>query len=249
MRLLAALVFFAASTLPGVASAGDPCPIDFIFHDLGAPHWLDRDALLDGLESKDSWVGISFSDTQGGVKIDAVSAGSPAAKAGLAKGMVIVEAGGMPMTRHQDLAAGFRATDPGGQVQLKLADGKTINMTLGRQDPVIGALLDYAHKQDCAYVRRGAVTQQFAEATRPKLFSKQRRFRCDDAHQALAKDHEPGQIMVVRGSRRMLLSNPGWATVCIRSKSADGGKLTEKRIGEIFRQLTKAYVKDRHDNP
>lgn len=249
MRLSAALVLFAAWCLPGAASAGDPCPIDFIFHDLGAPEWLDRDALLDGLESKDSWVGISFSDAPNGVKIDAVAPGSPAAQAGLSRGMVIVKAGGLPMTRHQDLAAGFRATPPGGKVALELADGKAIEMTLGRQDPVVGALLDYAHKQECAYVRRGEVSPEFARAARAKLFSKNRRFRCDDAHKALAKDHEAGQIMVVRGSRRMLLSNPGWATVCIRSKSADGARLTEARIGEIFKELTRAYVKDRHDNP
>lgn len=73
----------------GPAAAGDPCPIEFNFYDLGAPSWLDRNALLDGLASQESWMGIRYADHADGVQIKAVAEGSPAAKAGPTVGQVI----------------------------------------------------------------------------------------------------------------------------------------------------------------
>lgn len=237
-----------ATLLAGPARAGDPCPIDFTFHDLGAPSWLDRAALLDGLASKDSWVGVSFSTHADGVRIDAVSAGSPAAKAGLATGQIVTAAGEAPVKTHQALAAIFRSTTPGAQLTLRRADGTEARLTLGRQDPVLGALLDHAAKQACSFVRRGDVDPAKVEALRAKVFHDNRRFRCDDAHTRLAGVLEPGDIVLVRGSKRILLANPGWATVCVRASDVDGAKLAPGIPG-LFETLSKAYVADRHANP
>lgn len=238
-----------AALLAAPARAGDPCPIDFTFHDLGAPSWLDRAALLDGLASKDSWVGVSFSTrSEGGVRIDAVSAGSPAAKAGLATGQIVTAVGEAPVKTHQALAAIFRATKPGSQLTLRRADGTEARLTLGRQDPVLGALIDHAAKQACSFVRRGDVDPAKVEALRAKVFHDNRRFRCDDAHTRLTSVLEPGDIVLVRGSKRLLLANPGWATVCVRASDVDGAKLAPGVPG-LFEALSKAYVADRHANP
>lgn len=238
--------------LPALAQAGDPCPITFTFHDVGAPEWLKRDALLDGLASKDSWIGLSFSTGDKGVKITNVSKGSPAEVAGLKIGDQITAAGGTAAKTHGALADMLRATSPGSTLELSVARGAealTVKLVLGRQDPVLGALIDHASRQACADVTRGDVPDAWAKKIRAKLFEKNRRFRCDAAHGALAEELEGGQIVMVRGAKRFLITNPGWATVCMQATDLDGARLTAANVAALFDTLTKGYIKDRHDNP
>lgn len=253
-RLLIALAVLVA----GNAHAGDPCPISFTFYDLGAPEWLDRAALLDALESKDSWIGISFKSGDGGVKITNVSDGSPAQKSGLQRGDIVTEAGGQPLSTHQAFGQQLRDTAPGATLALKVKRADKVldvPLTLGRQDPVFGAIVDYASKQECTSVSRGDITEEARKAVLKLMFSKGRRFRCDDAHDALSEakingwQYSAGDIFVVRGSKRLLLANTGWATTCIRAKSHDGAKLTEKAIGKVFKKLSKAYIAEMYANP
>jgi len=239
----------SALLLSTPALAGDPCPIEFTVYDLGAPSWLDRAALLDGLTSKDSWVGISFSTRDAGVRIDAVSDGSPAAKAGLKVGQHITAVDGDAVTEHAALGARFRATAPGATVALGLSDGSAVKLTLGRQDPVVGALIDQAARENgCNVVRRGDVDAKRVEAIRANAFHANRRFRCEDAHTALAKVLGPGDIVFVRGSKRVLLSHAGWGTVCMRAAALDGPELA-KAVPGLFETLSKAYVAERHADP
>ncbi|MFN3201390.1 MAG: PDZ domain-containing protein [Bradymonadia bacterium] len=241
----------------GTAHAGDPCPIDFTFYDLGAPEWLDRGALLDALTSKDSWIGISFGNGDGGVKITNVSNGSPAQKSGLKIGDVITEAGGKAQATHQAFAQQLSATAPGATLPLKVKRGEEVvdvPLTLSRQDPVIGALIDHASRKDCAKVRRGDLTEEARKQALAAVFDG-KRFRCKDAHKALAKANignetfEGGAIFVVRGSKRLLLANTQWKTTCIRASKYDGDALTDESIGKVFTRLTKAFVADRFANP
>ncbi len=250
-RTLSHTLLVAAALALGVTSpavAGDPCPIEFTFHDLGAPPWLDRAALLDGLTSKDSWVGISFSTRDAGVRIDAVSAGGPADRAGLKVGQHITAVDGQKVATHEALGERFRSTAPGGSLNLTRADGSAVKLTLGRQDPVLGALIDHAAKQECSRVRRGDVDPKQVEALRAKVFHANKRFRCDDAHRQFEGHLEAGDIVMVRGSKRILLANPGWGTVCMRANAIDGARLATAVPG-LFETLSKAYVADRHANP
>lgn len=247
LPLLIIATSLGALMAAGPAAAGDPCPIEFTFYDLGTPSWLDRNALLDGLASQESWVGISFADHADGVQIKEVAEGSPAAKVGLAVGQVIDRVAGSKVTSHQDLAEMFRAARPGSTITLRRTDGTEVRLTLDRQDPVLGALIDHALKQECSRVRQGDVAPAKAEALRRKVFN-ERRFRCDDAHKALAKVLEPGDIVLVRGSKRILLANPGWATVCVQASAVDGATRAAG-IPRLFGKLAQAYVADRHANP
>lgn len=241
-------------TLPGLCWAGDPCPIDFTFYDLGAPEWLNRDTLLDGLQTKDSWLGMSFkTHSTPGVRVTAVSSGSPTAKAGLKVGDIIVKANGKALPTFQDFNTVLDTTKPGDSLKLSVvragkAEEKTL--VLSRQDPVLGALIRHASKQDCAQVSRGDADAAWVKRAQAAAFSKNRRFQCATAHTQLAKlNIEPGQIVLVRGSKRVLLANPGSQTVCIKAANYDGAKLTPAAIGDLYKTLTKAYVADRHANP
>ncbi len=245
--LLIVATSLGALMAAGPAAAGDPCPIEFTFYDLGAPSWLDRNALLDGLASQESWVGIRYVDHADGVQIEAVAEGSPAAKVGLAVGQVIDGAAGIKVTSRQELAEMFRVARPGSTIMLRRTDGTEVRLTLGRQDPVLRALIDHASKQECSLARRGDMPPAKAEALRSKVLD-ERRFRCDDAHKVLAKVLEPGDIVLVRGSKRILLANPGWATVCVEASAVDGATRAAG-IPRLFGKLARAYVADRHANP
>lgn len=244
-RLLVTLALIACAT---PAHAGDPCPIDFAFHDLGAPSWLDRNALLTGLTSRDSWAGMSFSTDGDRVRIDAVSAGSPAAESRFRVGQRITTVDGARVETHQALARILRATPPGQTLAIGLADNTSTSLALGRQDPVLGALIDYASRLECTHVRRADLTPARVTELHGKVFHKNRRFRCDDAHKALAGTLEAGDIVMVRGSKRILLANPGWATVCVRAADVDGAKL-EAGVKRLFETIAKRYVDDRYANP
>jgi hypothetical protein len=126
----------------------------------------------------------------------------------------------------------FRAARPGSTITLRRTDGIEVRLTLDRQDPVLGALIDHASKQKCSRVRRGHVPPAKAEALRSKVFV-ERRFRCDDAHKALATVLEPGDIVLVRGSKRILLANPGWATVCVQASAVDGGDARRRHSAAV----------------
>lgn len=244
--------------IPQVALAGDPCPIDFEFHDAGAPDWLDHGKLLEALKSKDSWVGISFRSGKAGVGVTRVYAGSPAAKAGLLVKDLITAADGVKVTDHKALAAIFKKAAAGASVTIALTRaGKpvSVKLTLGAQDPVVGALIDHVSAQECTDVGRADLTAAQKKAIRGAVFSKQRRFLCKDAHKKL-KDFDygggvltDGHIVVVRGSKRVLISNPGWSTVCVAASSLDGAKLTPAALGAVYRRFSSKYVADRRANP
>lgn len=256
MTALSSLFFILLA--PAAATAGDPCPIEFNFHDVGAPDWLDRDQLLSALTSKASWAGISFASSSSGIRIRAVSAASPSAAAGLQQGDLVVKWDGRAITEHTVAAELLRKATPGTAFRLDVTRGDealVLTLTLGAQDPAAGALIDFAAKQECTQVRNPSVTEAQAQAIRGRLFSDNRRFRCDDAHRQL-KDFDygggvlgDGDIVFVRGSRRLLVSNPGWATHCISASSVDGTKLNDASIGALFRRVSRSYIQDRHANP
>ena len=250
---LGSLLGLSLLLAPSAALAGDPCPIGFEVYDVGPPEWLDRDALLSALVSKDSWVGMSFRSAKDGIEVRAVSDGSPAAKAGLLVGDLITSFGAARIVDHEVAGVLLRKRKPGDMLELKVnrdAGEVALTLTLGAQDPVVGALIDEASSRECSSVRRANVDAARAAAVRAAVFSKARRFRCDDAHKALKKAGlEGGDIVVVRGTTRLLVSNAGWGTKCLKPSDLDGPKLTPKAIGKVLDAVAKRYVRDRHDNP
>lgn len=249
-----ALVITALLAVPSIASAGDPCPIGFDFWEVGSPEWLDNAELLAALESKDSWIGISFKSGKAGLPVTNVSDGSPASKAGLVKGDLITALDGQPMTDHKAGGAVFRGKKPGETVKVDIKRGeetKSLTVTLGGQDPFIGAMIDFAAAQNCSDARRANFTADQRAAIMAKLFKKAGRFECKTAHRKLRKLDflEDGDIVIVRGSKRVLVANTGWATTCVKAADHDGAKLTQKGVGKVFEKVTRAYVKDRIDNP
>jgi len=81
------------------------------------------------------YLGVKIGDTGNGAYIGSVSAGSPAAKAGLKAGDVVVAVDGKPTPTSDDLGTALAAFKPGRTVTLKIVhqNGATdlVKVTLG----------------------------------------------------------------------------------------------------------------------
>jgi hypothetical protein len=234
--------------LAGPAAAGDPCPIALQLFEV-TPTWRDRTEDLAALTTQRSWLGLTFGgrDT---TTIKAVLPNSPAHAAGVQPGDTVLTVAGTPLTERGELDALLAAA--GDPLALTLGrEGGTVPVQLSRgpADPVFLGLVQAAEAHDCRQVKVGALSAEQAAALATGAFDAQRGFRCDDAHQRLDGAFGSGDLVVVRGGRRLLLTTPGWATRCVDVAAYDGDTLTDTRLGELLDTVTSAYVQDRHDNP
>jgi putative serine protease PepD len=75
--------------------------------------------------------GSATGSTSNGATIEQVTAGGPAAAAGLAPGDVVTKVGDATVSDFSDLIARIGAYSPGQKVTLTLSSGKTVDVTLG----------------------------------------------------------------------------------------------------------------------
>ena len=87
------------------------------------------------VNSHRAYLGVSIGDTGEGVYVGTVSAGSPAAKAGIKAGDVIVAVAGSPTLSSDDLGSVLAAHRPGETVKVKITrqsgSSTTVDVTLG----------------------------------------------------------------------------------------------------------------------
>ncbi|WP_377512746.1 PDZ domain-containing protein [Octadecabacter sp. R77987] len=254
MKRVAAAALIALS--PVTAQAGDPCPISFSLHDLGAPDWLDRDALLGALDTQIGWIGMRYSDVTGGLELTAVYDDSPARRAGLKTGDLITAIDGVDVSDPARAAALFDAMTAGATLQFTLSrDGKAgmrLPVTIGYHDPVTLAILNAIGRQDCRTALLVSDDAPARAALLAQMFDANRAFRCDDAHVALGDllgDTAYDDVYLVRGSRRILITMPGWGSTCVGVTALDGDRLTNETVLTTLAPVIDGYVQDRFDNP
>lgn len=136
----------------------------------------------------------------------------------------------------------------------------------GTTDAFYNALFAYAKSQDCIAANQGAIQAGkldlalYENAETPllqvdnlkrALLGNANTFRCAQAARdvaALAKtSNESGSVLYLRGHKRILLVMPGWASLCIDSKTA--AKISPTLIAKTWRDVTKKMVANRHANP
>ncbi|MBF9023280.1 PDZ domain-containing protein [Rhodobacterales bacterium FZCC0069] len=241
---------------PFSVHAGDPCPIPIVVHDLGVPDWLDRDALLDGLQSQRTWVGISYNYTPDGLALTAVHPDSPAQRAGLQVGDVIRSINALATGSEMQDRAAFDSLRSGETVLVEVMrtdqETATLPLTVGYTDPVPLGMVNALRRQECRTARLIIEPAAEQQALLADLFTASRGFRCDDAHIALAERtarYEVQDVYVLRGSRRILITMPHWGTHCLASTALDGDNLTDAALLLALDPVIGAYVQDRHDNP
>ncbi len=256
--MLGARFVWMVVVLGGMASpalAGDPCPIPFDVYDAGSPGWFDRDELLSELTSQSPWAGIQFADTNAGVQLRQVYADSPAAAAGLQRGDLVLAVDGADIKSERGLADALDARAVGASMVVVVHRGNAerleLTMVLGRRDPLVASLTRHAAQQACTSVNVANTQRDLTEAFHGAAFDAKRRLRCKNAHRFMMRldDQPPGRLVIVRGRRRVLLSLIGAETVCVAARHYDGDKLTERRIGRLFKRVSERYVTRRHRNP
>ncbi|NOR63069.1 MAG: PDZ domain-containing protein [Rhodobacteraceae bacterium] len=233
------------------AQAGDPCPIHVSINDLGSPDWLDNSALLNALESRQIWIGISYENLDDGILLTRVYAGSPAAEAGLLEGDIVSDIEGRPTTESET----FERLNIGEAVVFSIdRDGQRLDalVTIGGADPVPLAIVQQLGKTECRTADIAQADAEMDRAVMARLFTESRAFRCDDAHKVLEPLMEPFQsdtVYFVRGSRRLLLTMPYYGTACISTLSLDGENLNDSAVSEVIEQVISDYVRERFENP
>jgi len=235
----------------GLAHAGDPCPITVKINDLGSPDWLDNLALINALQSRQTWIGISSIPKDDGLLLTRVYAGSPAAEAGLLEGDVVSDIDGRPVTEN----ATFERLIIGDAVVFSIeraGQRSDALLTIGGVDPVPLAILHQLQNEDCREPEFATRDEALERAVMAAVFTDSRGFRCEDAHvalQPLMEQYQSDTVYFVRGSRRLLLTMPDYGTTCVSVGSLDGDNLNSAEISAVIERVISSFVRDRHDNP
>lgn len=251
MHRFIAVLAIGFSLLGGNAQAGDPCPITVKISDLGAPDWLDRLALINALEARQIWIGISYKTTDDGLRLTRVYEGSPAESAGLREGDIVSDIGGRPAIEGET----FERLNIGEAVVFAVErDRQRFDalVTIGGADPVPLAIVQQLHSADCRASELAPPSAEMQQAVMARLFTESRGFRCDDAHvalQPLMEQYQSDTVYFVRGSRRLLLTMPYYGTTCVSVGALDGGNLNDVEISAVIERVISNYVRERHQNP
>ena len=238
------VAFWALGCMSAPAHAGDPCPITLNISDLGSPDWLDNLALINALESRQIWVGISFNSTAEGLALTRVYKGSPAENAGLIAGDVVMSIAGRNALDDE----AFARLNIGETVAVSILRGgeaHTVPLTVRGVDPVPLAIVQHLHEADCRAPALAPPTAEMRDAVMAQLFTESRAFRCEDAHlalESLGERFESTTVYFVRGSRRILLTMPYFGTTCISTTALDGETLNAKTIGAVLEPVIQDYA-------
>jgi carboxyl-terminal processing protease len=125
----------------------------------------------DSQHSEFSGIGLAVSGDRRGLRVETVYDGSPAKRAGMRPGDIVVEAAGRPLTgRNQDESVSFIKGPPGTRVKVTwIRDGKRFTKTITRSTvsvPVVASEIDRAGACKAGVVR----LSQFSSGAHAELY-------------------------------------------------------------------------------
>jgi len=199
--LKTAKIFLFMSIL---ANAGNPCPIQFKFHDAGMPSWLDHEEVLSTLEDKSFLLGITYSSKYKrngvlGSKITKIYKNSPAELSGLKAGDIITHIDNIPISK-QSTSSLFDKV----MTQKNLNDTLTLSIVRDEKkqkvslilnqigDPLISKLrnqlVEDRKRKDpkCTHVVNTILEKEKKKKVHAEIFLNNNRFDCENAHKKIS---------------------------------------------------------------
>jgi putative serine protease PepD len=129
-----------SSSSGGASSEGSNVGIGFAIPSNTVRKVIDQ--LQEGSDVSHAYLGVSTSDASGGgAAVESVSAGGPAASAGLQAGAVIVGVDDMTIVSSDQLSSAIDGHRPGDEVKLKVRSGgrtETVTVKLGERPASVG---------------------------------------------------------------------------------------------------------------
>lgn len=250
MRNLLILVVLLTSV---DAWAGDPCPIEYRFVDLGSPAWLVDDPPLAKLKRQQAWVGISYRQDGERTVITDVHEDSPAARATIRKGDLVLALDGQAIHSKAELSQRLDQARGGQPMTFSVSRGATtleLKVKPDARDPLIFDLIRTVERRECAVASYGQSRQLADQRVENAVFDERRAFRCKDAHRRLLQSDlfPKGTLVVVRGARRVLIATVGWQTTCANAADYDG-EVSDARSDRLLDTISSRYVNDRFAHP
>jgi len=241
--------------------AGDACPLQLDIYNAGVPSWLDEKKVLKNLDFNFPRVGIYTDETSDGrIEIEDIAEDSVANIVDLRPNDIIEKIDDLLIKEDKDITIAINKHRGGELITFHLLRHKkklvkTFRVGVRHQDPLVAALRLSARDVDCAYVHNEALTKKERKKVEAAVFEKFKRFDCKNAHKRLAKlkirdfTYSEEATVIMRGSKRILLSFIGHKTMCLNSDDYKGDKLTQKKVDKLFSELYDNHIDYRIENP
>jgi len=113
------------------------------------------------------------------------------------------------------------------------------------QDPLLESFIKYINKQDCIKAVKKPTSFDLKQAIHKQSFIHLKSFNCRGASKKLNSIKElqgGGKVVMLRGSRRVLISLVGGKSFCIQSSSYDGVKLNDNNLEILYSRLLGNYI-------
>lgn len=243
-----------------VLNAGDPGAFEIDFYDAGVPSWLDRNKVLNGLKSQETWLGVTSRSKAEGRYVSRIFDNSPAQKVGIKVGDII----------ENNWNSIFKGKEPNDRIVLNiLRDNKHITkeIKLGARDPLVYMLTSIegdGHHSGDNHRKIHELTLKNKKDIYKRVFLKNKAFDCKNAHKNMSIKMLPSSkfrgrgvhVIVIRGSYRVMFINMGMSyenigkkTICVNSTDYDGKNLTKEKVSKLYWKLFDDQIEYWYDNP
>ncbi|MCK4440526.1 MAG: hypothetical protein KAU90_00875 [Sulfurovaceae bacterium] len=113
------------------------------------------------------------------------------------------------------------------------------------KDPLLENLIKYSNKQDCVKAIQKETSFDLEQSIHKKSFINLKSFNCKSAYKKLNSIKSlqgEGNVVMIRGSHRVLISLVGEKSFCIQSYSYDGARLNYNSLKRLYKRLLGNYI-------
>ncbi len=118
------------------------------------------------------------------------------------------------------------------------------------KDPLVEKLIAYSDKQDLTKAELKETSFDLEQRIHEASFINKKSFNCKNAAKKLNKIEAlkgGGKVVLLRGSRRVLIAHVGVKSFCIQASAFDGSRLNDSNLQELYDRLFNDYINEKLD--